>query len=212
MPVTSDVWIDVHQERESLLALLETLTPLEWNAQSLCTEWQVRDVVGHMVSETTMTIPKIVGGLVRSGFRINKFIADDARRNGCLADSVLVDAFRTAVPTCTHLYGLSSMSMLEDIVVHSLDIRRPLHRDHAVPERRMALVASDLWSSRFFVAHRLFADLQVTATDAEWSAGEGAAVTGPIAGLVLAMSGRLVGLEELDGEGMDAVHQRAENL
>jgi uncharacterized protein (TIGR03083 family) len=212
MPVTADVWIDVHEERQSLLGLLETLTPLEWNAQSLCTEWQVRDVVGHMVSETTLTIPKVARGLVRSGFRINNFIATDARRKGCLSDPELVDAFRTAVPTRTHLPGLSSMSMLEDIVIHSLDIRRPLLRDHAVPEGRMVLVVADLWSSRFFVGHRLFADLRVMATDADWSAGEGAAVTGPIEGLVLAMSGRLAGLEELQGEGMDSVLQRAENL
>jgi uncharacterized protein (TIGR03083 family) len=197
MPLAADVWIDVQEERESLLVLLEALTPLEWNAQSLCAEWQIRDVVGHMVS---------------SGFRINRFIATDARRKGCLADSELVDAFRTAVPTRTHLPGLSSMSMLEDIVVHSLDIRRPLLRDHAVPEGRMVLVVADLWASRFFVGHKLFADLRVTATDADWSAGEGAAVTGPIEGLVLAMSGRLAGLEELQGEGMDALHRRAENL
>jgi uncharacterized protein (TIGR03083 family) len=210
--VTADVWVDVHEERASLLDLLETLSPLEWNAQSLCAEWRVRDVVGHMVSETTMTIPKVVGGMVRSGFRINRFIAEDARRQGCLADSELVDAFRNAAPTRTHLPGLSSMSMLEDIVIHSLDIRRPLLRDRAVPAGRMVLVIQDLWANRFFVGHKLFADLRVAATDADWSAGEGAAVTGPIEELVLAMSGRLAGLELLQGEGMDVLHQRAKNL
>ena len=210
--MTTDVWIDVQGERESLLALLEALNPAEWNTQSLCADWRVRDVVGHLVSETTMSIPKLVRGTVRSGFRINKFIAADARRKGGLADSELVDAFRTAVPTRTHLPGLSSMSMLEGIVIHSLDIRHPLLRDHTVPESRMVLVASDLWSSRFFVGHKLFADLRVTATDADWSAGVGNEVKGPIEGFVLAMSGRLAGLEELQGEGMASVHQRAENL
>jgi uncharacterized protein (TIGR03083 family) len=212
MSAATDVWIDVHDERESLLALLETLVPVEWNTQSLCAEWLIRDVVGHLVSETTMSIPKLVKGTVRSGFRINKFIATDACRNGALPDRELVDAFRTAVPTRTHLPGLSSMSMLEGIVIHSLDIRHPLLRDHGVPERRMVLVATDLLSSRFFVGHRLFADLRVTATDADWSAGEGDEVSGPIEGLVLAMSGRVAGLDELQGKGMVAVKQRAENL
>jgi uncharacterized protein (TIGR03083 family) len=212
MPVTTDVWIGVHEERGSLLALLETLTAAEWNTQSLCSEWRVRDVVGHMVSETTMSIPKLVAGTVRSGCRINKFIATDARRKGGLTDSELVDAFRTAVPTRTHLPGLSSMSMLEDIVIHSLDIRRPLLRHHTVPESRMVLVASDLWSSRFFVGHKLIADLRVRATDADWAAGEGNEVSGPIEGLVLAMSGRLAGLGELQGDGMTSVYQRAEDL
>jgi uncharacterized protein (TIGR03083 family) len=212
MSAATDVWIDVHDERESLLALLETLTPVEWNTQSLCAEWRVRDVVGHLVSETTLSIPTLVTGTVRSGFRINKFIATDARRNGGLTDSELVDAFRTAVPTRTHLPGLSSMSMLEGIVIHSLDIRHPLRRDNQIPESRMLLVASDLLSSRYFVGHKLFADLRVTATDADWSSGEGKEVNGPIEGFVLAMSGRVAGLDELQGEGMVSVRQRAENL
>jgi uncharacterized protein (TIGR03083 family) len=212
MPAATDVWIDVHDERESLLALLETLTPVEWNTQSLCAEWRVRDVVGHLVSETTMSIPKLISGTVRSGFRINKFIATDARRKGGLTEAELVNAFRTVVPTRTHLPGLSPMAMLEGIVIHSLDIMHPLRRGRPIPESRMVLVASDLLSSRFFVGRKLFADLRVTATDADWSSGEGKEVNGPIEGFVLAMSGRVVGLDELQGEGMVSVHRRAENL
>jgi hypothetical protein len=159
-----------------------------------------------------MSIPKLVKGTVRSGFRINRFIASDARRKGGLTDSELVGAFRAAVPTRTHLPGLSTTSMLGGIVIHSLDIRNPLHREHRVPEGRMVLVASDLLSSRYFVGRKLFADLRVTATDADWSSGEGEEVNGPIEGFVLAMSGRVAGLDELQGEGMVSVRQRAENL
>jgi uncharacterized protein (TIGR03083 family) len=212
MSAAAEVWIDVRDERESLLGLLEELTPVEWNTQSLCAEWRVRDVVGHLVSEATMSIPKLIKGTVRSGFRINKFIAADARRKGGSTDEELVDAFRATVPTRTHLPGLSSMSMLEGIVIHSLDIRRPLHRAHPVPEGRMVLVASDLLSSRYFVGRKLFADLRVTATDTVWSSGEGKEVNGPIEGFVLAMSGWVAGLDELQGEGMALVHERAENL
>lgn len=212
MSAATDVWIDVHDERESLLGLLETLSPVEWNIQSLCAEWQVRDVVGHLVSETTMSIPKLIAGTVGSGFRINKFIAADARRKGRLPELELIDAFRAVVPARTHLPGLSSMSMLEGIVIHSLDIRHPLHRDHAIPEGRMVLVAADLLSSRFFVGQKLFGDCRVIATDADWSSGQGKEVIGPIEGFVLAMSGRVAGLAELQGEGMDSVNRRAENL
>jgi uncharacterized protein (TIGR03083 family) len=212
MAVTTDVWTDVQQEREALLVLLERLTPDEWNEPSLCAEWKVRDVVGHMVSETTLTISKVLKGMITSGFRINRFIATDARQRGSLPIPELVEGFRTAVPTRTHLPGLSSLSMLEDIVIHSLDIRRPLLQNYAVPEGRLVLVAQDLWGSRFFSGHKLFRNLQVTATDADWSAGRGPAVTGPIEGLVLAMSGRLAGLEELQGEGLETVRERAARL
>ena len=209
---TSDYWSDVHQERESLLVLLETLTQTEWNEPSLCATWRVRDVVGHMVSETTMTIPKLVKGLIASGFRINRFIAKDARDRGRRAIPDLLEDFRTAVPTRTHLPGLSSLSMLEGIVIHSVDIRRPLRRTHAVPERRMNSVATDLWASRFFPGHKLFRDVRVTATDSEWCAGDGPVVAGPIESLVLVMSGRLADLEKLSGEGAARVHERAMHL
>ena len=74
------------------------------------------------------------------------------------------------------------------------------------------LVASDLLSSRFFVGHKLFAGLRVTATDADWSSGEGKEVNGSIEGFVLAMSGRVAGLDELQGDGMASVRQRAETV
>jgi uncharacterized protein (TIGR03083 family) len=212
MSTTTDVWSDVRDERESLLSLLETLDPVEWNTQSLCAEWRVRDVVGHLVSETTMSIPKLIGGMVRFGFRINKFIASDGRRKGALTYTELVDDFRRAVPTRNHLPGLSPMSMLEGVVIHSLDIRRPLHRALPIPEGRLVLVATDLLSSRYFVGHKLFAHLRVTATDTDWSFGEGEKVNGPIEGFVLAMSGRMAGLDELHGEGMALVHERAVSL
>jgi len=208
MSAATDVWTGVHEERESLLAMLETLAPSEWNAQSLCAEWRIRDVVGHLISETSMSISKLVKGTVKNGFRVNRFIARDACRKGDLNDDELVDTFRTVLTACSHLPGLSSMSMLEGIVVHSLDIRTPLNRDYAVPEDRLVLVASDLLSSRYFVGRKLFSELRVTATDVDWSSGAGAEVTGPIEGFVLAMSGRNVGLDQLHGEGMVTVQQR----
>ena len=67
MPTVTDVWPDVHQERQALLELLETLTPEQWDAPSLCAEWRVRDVVGHMVSETDMTVTQAVWGSSHQG-------------------------------------------------------------------------------------------------------------------------------------------------
>ena len=92
MAAATEAWIDVQQERQALLCLLETLTPIPWDSPSLSSEWRVRDVVGHMVSETTMTIPKVLAGWLTSGFRINRFIADDARHYGSRDVAVLLEA------------------------------------------------------------------------------------------------------------------------
>jgi uncharacterized protein (TIGR03083 family) len=140
MATPTDVWIDVHQERLSLLGLLESLTRPQWRTESLCSEWRVRDVVGHMIRATTMTVPNLLVGAISAGFRINRFIAKDARPQGTNAIPVLLEQFRAAVPTQTHLPGLSALSMLEDIVIHSLDILRPLKLRQTTPESRMVLV------------------------------------------------------------------------
>jgi mycothiol maleylpyruvate isomerase-like protein len=52
----SDVWIDVHQERLGLLRLLETLTRPQWETESLCSEWRVRDVVGQCTRADAMGV------------------------------------------------------------------------------------------------------------------------------------------------------------
>jgi uncharacterized protein (TIGR03083 family) len=80
MPTVTDFWTDVHQERQARLEHLETLTLEQWDAPSLCDEWRVRDVVGHMVSETHMTVAQAAWGFIASGFRINRYIAKDARQ------------------------------------------------------------------------------------------------------------------------------------
>jgi uncharacterized protein (TIGR03083 family) len=212
MSTGTDVWTDVHQERQALLELLETLTPEQWDTPSLCAEWRIRDVVGHMVSETRMTVPQAAWGFITSGFRINRYIAKDARQRGAGPVATLLEDFRSVVFARTHLPGLSSLSMLEDIVIHQMDIRRPLEEDRNIPNGRMIPVATDLWTNRFFPGPKLFEGIRAIATDAEWSAGDGVDVTGPIEALVLTLAGRFAALDKLQGDGTTTLRTRADAL
>ena len=80
-----------------------------------------------------MMVPNLLVGAISAGFRIDRFIAKDARRQGTNAIPVLLEQFRAAAPTQTHLPGLSALSMLEDIVIQPLDIRRPLKVRQQLP-------------------------------------------------------------------------------
>lgn len=212
MTKVTDVWTDVHQERQALLELLETLTPERWDAPSLCAEWRVRDVVGHLVGETRITVPQTAWGFIASAFRINRYIAKDARRRGAAPVANLLEDFRGVVLARTHLPGLSSLSMLEDIVIHQMDIRQALEEHRCIPTRRVIPVAEDLWTNRFFPGAKLFQGLQAVATDAAWSAGQGPDVAGPIEALVLALAGRFARLDQLDGDGVATLRMRADAL
>jgi len=207
-----DVWPDVHHERQSLLELLEALTPAQWDAPSLCAEWRVRDVVGHMVSETRMTVTQAAWGFMTSGFRINRYIAKDARQRGATPVAMLLEDFRDVVLARTHLRGLSSLSMLQDIVIHQMDIRRPLEQNRCIPNGRMIPVAGELWTNRFFPGPKLFQGIRAIATDADWSAGKGLDVTGPIEALVLTLAGRFTVLDQLQGDGTTALRMRVDAL
>ena len=209
MPTVTDFWTDVHHERQVLLDLLETLTPEQWNAPSLCAEWHVRDVVAHMVSETRMTVTRAAWGSLKSGFRINRYIASDARQRGAVPIARLLHDFRDVVLARTHLPGLSSLSMLEDVVIHQMDIRRPLGKPRDIPNGRMIPVAEDLWTNRFFPGPKLFQGIRAVATDADWSAGHGMEVAGPIEALVLTLAGRLDELDQIKGNGMAILRMRA---
>jgi hypothetical protein len=50
--------------------------------------------------------------------------------------------------------------------------------------------------------------LTLRATDADWSAGSGAEVSGPLVSIVLAMTGRSDALKDLSGDGVATLTSR----
>jgi hypothetical protein len=66
----------------------------------------------------------------------------------------------------------------------------------------MIPVAGDLWTNRFFPCPKLFQGIRAIATDADWSAGDGLYVTGPIEALVLTLVGRFAAIDQLQGDGI----------
>jgi len=212
VPTTTDLWTDVHEEREALLDLLETLSPEQWETPSLCSDWRVRDVVAHIVSGTNIKVLRAVASIAASGFRMNRYISKDARRKGAAPIDTLLADYRVALPTRTHPPGQSVISMLEDIVLHQIDIRRPLDQPRTTPLARMVQVAAGVHGDRIYPGTKLFRGLRATATDVEWSIGDGPEVSGPIESLALSLSGRLVALDELGGDGMATLRKRTASL
>lgn len=205
---TIDVWPDVHDEREALFELLEALPPEKWDGPTLCSRWRVRDVVGHLVNTTEIKLPGALLAIAKSGFRMNRYIETDARRRGAAPLAELLADFRAALPRTTHPPGQSPLAMLEDIVIHQLDVRLPLGEPRVVPHDRMRLVAGYLDGNSFYPGKKLARGLRLQATDTDWSAGDGPVVSGPIEALVLTLSGRFVALDDLHGEGLGTLTGR----
>ena len=204
----TDLWSQVHDERRALLDLLETLSPEQWDTPSLCEGWGVRDVVGHLIGGTQVSLPQMVGPLLLCGFRLNRYLLRDGRRRGACPAPVLVTQFRDRLETRTTPPGLNAADMLEDVVLHQLDIRRPLGIARPVPVPRLQAVTANVARHRMFPARRLVAGLRFRATDCDWSIGSGPTVSGPMESIALVLSGRFVAVEELTGEGLPALTGR----
>lgn len=204
----TDLWSQVHDERRALLDLLETLSPEQWDTPSLCEGWAVRDVVGHLISGTQVSLPQMAGQLLLSGFRLNRYLLRDGRRRGALPTPVLIAQFCEGLETRKTPPGMNVTEALEDVVLHQLDIRRPLGIARPVPAPRLQTVAGAVARHRMFPARRLLAGLRFRATDCDWSMGSGPTVSGPMESITLVLSGRFVAVEELTGEGLTTLTAR----
>lgn len=208
----SDAWSLVRAERESILALLESLEPGQWDEQSLCSEWRVRDVVGHIVGTTELRFsPTLVGQFFRNGFNVNRMIARDGVRRGRATPEELKAELEVAIPNENLPPGVKGpTTMLIDALLHHQDIRRPLGLPREIPEERLSVALDTLvgFRSPALDPRSVAAGLRLVATDVSWSAGDGPEVRGPGEALAGIMGGRPAGLADVEGEGKPALAAR----
>lgn len=101
------------------------------------------------------------------------------------------------------------MTMLGEVVVHGADIRRPLGiMSDVAPEATRACLTMYTGAGFPLGTKKRIAGLKLTATDVGWSFGAGPEVSGPGQGLLLAMTGRATGLDDLAGDGVDQLRSR----
>jgi uncharacterized protein (TIGR03083 family) len=205
---TTNPWPLIHAEREALAADLATLTGDQWATRSLCAEWTVRDVLGHMTATAKMTPPKFFAGLAGAGFRFNAMNAKNVAREATPRPSDGLAEFRGHLKDTTHPPGPTE-AMLGEAVIHSADIRRPLGMSREYPVEALTRVADFFKGSNLLIgAKRRITGLALRATDTGWATGTGPEVTGPHLSLVLAMTGRSAALTDLSGEGLATLRSR----
>jgi uncharacterized protein (TIGR03083 family) len=191
--------------------MAETLSGLSaeaWATPSLCTGWSVQQTAGHILAAAEQTPPRFYQELVSARFKFDVFTDRAARRLGALSPADLIARLR-ARTTTTNRPPAPVMAMLGEIVVHGADIRRPLGIAHTVPEEALVAVADSYKKSNLLLgAKKRITGLRLRASDADWRHGDGPEVTGPLASLVLAMTGRTDALRDLDGEGLPTLSSR----
>jgi uncharacterized protein (TIGR03083 family) len=208
--VVVDTWQALDEERSALADDLATLDDSQWDAQSLCGKWKVRHVVGHLIFGAEMTTGPVLAGLLKNGMSFDRFMAREGLAKGAAPPGELLRQFGQTVGTRRTLPGAAPEILLIDLVCHGVDIRRPTGLSRTVPQATLLTVADLVKGTGFPIhARKRIAGLRLSATDSDWSAGDGAPVKGPLASLILVMAGRKAPLEDLAGAGTETLRARS---
>ncbi|MCW2757622.1 MAG: hypothetical protein JWO46_1368 [Nocardioidaceae bacterium] len=188
---------------------LETLDGEQLATPSLCGEWRVRDVAGHLLAPLVTAVPVLFWHTARNGFDINRGNSSLARSVGSRPIAEVAAGIREHAGAELKVPFVGAHGPFTDLLVHNADMRVPLGQDWQ-PDVTWAVesLRFDARGAIGFTPKKRLAGLRVSATDAEATYGEGAELRGPAFSLLLALCGRRVGLESLTGPGRDVLRAR----
>jgi uncharacterized protein (TIGR03083 family) len=189
----SQTWAHIDEQRADLADFLDTLTPLQWETPSLCPGWTVRQAAAHITHSTT-NWGTLSLELLRSGMRFNALTLRMAREDQRKPEEITA-AMRGMAGVRRRPPGTAVADPLADVLVHGQDIAVPLGIHRSMPVPAAVIAAERLWKMGFpFNARKRFPDVTFTATNADFSVGDGVVVRGPIQDIVMTLSGRRAGL------------------
>jgi uncharacterized protein (TIGR03083 family) len=186
----------------------------DWDAASLCDSWRVQDVVAHMTLGYTAPMEVVGeliaahGGDIEETSRLESVrFADEHGVDALLdlLDRVITERIREGISTQIPTPGL-----FYDHVVHLADMLVPLGRPTGTPEAAVAGAFALIPQMGGFVGADARAEgLRLHATDLDLRLGDGGPeVSGPAEALLLAVSGRPAGLDDLTGDGVAVLARR----
>ncbi|WP_329793020.1 maleylpyruvate isomerase family mycothiol-dependent enzyme [Lentzea sp. DG1S-22] len=194
------MWQVVDAERAATAELLAGLTEVEWSYPSLCEGWTVREVAAHLSLGPRVGIGAVLVAFAKARGSFNRMVDQTSRAEARRPTGELVAELRGIVGNRKLAPGQTLKNALMDSMVHAQDIALPLGIERHMPVDAAVGAADDLWRMGFpFHARKRFAGHRLVATDADWSAGEGAEISGPIEALVMLLAGRTATIPRLTG-------------
>jgi len=199
-------------ELAALRDVLHGLSAEQWDAPSLCAGWKVRHVVGHICLGSQLSPWSMPVRIAPYGFNVARASSVLSYRYGEEhTPAQLLETFDWL--STASKPGLAKIvppaEYFVDKMVHGQDIRRPLGIDHVIPAENLARALDAMPGiGGFLKSKRVAKGLRLVATDIDHTVGDGPEVRGPAEAIVLALSGRPVGLPELTGAGVTILRDR----
>ncbi|HET6533029.1 MAG TPA: maleylpyruvate isomerase family mycothiol-dependent enzyme [Actinoplanes sp.] len=200
----------ITDERRRIADLVESLSPAQLEVPSLCGDWTVKQVAGHLLAAVDSPPAALLPLIVRSGFNLHRANARLAVRTAARPAADLAAALRAHAGNPVESPIVGHPGQLTDLQVHGQDMRRPLGLPHGLRLDRLRASLDFLVGRRAigFTPKRRLAGLRFEASDLDWAWGAGPVLSGPAEALMMAMTGRAVVLGELDGPGVRILGNR----
>jgi uncharacterized protein (TIGR03083 family) len=200
-------WPTIHAERGALASDLDGLTDEQWNTKSLV-GWTAQQTLGHMTQAAVTNPGKWFIHFAGSGFQFNKMVEKDITAQCEGGPSQTLARFKAIANSNGHPPGPVD-SWLGETIVHAEDIRRPLGIAHEYPIDAVTRLIEFFRASNLLIGAKKRAEgLTLKPTDADWSIGTGPEVNGPAIDILMAITGRGAALDNLKGDGADALRAR----
>lgn len=177
---------------------------------SLCSEWTVQDVVGHLIVPLEVGLGRFGLAIIRTRGNFDAANSRLARQQAQRPFDEMLDVLRRKADKRFTPPGMGPEAPLTDLLVHGLDIRWPLRLDREVPQDRMRTslqFVADAGAGTV-VAKGALDGLRFETTNLDWAHGTGLSVSGEAEAVLLAMAGRPAALSHLEGDGVEALRAR----
>ena len=203
------IFAAVAAERRRIADLLDSLDDDALATPSLCSGWDVKTVVAHLVSVFADSFWTFQRAAIRYG-GFNRAIDELARRRACTPAADIARTLRQRADHRLNPPVTGPLSGLTDVLVHGGDIRIPLELPFRPDDEQVGWALDFLTGPRplGFVPRGRLRGIALHSTDIDRSWGTGVEIHGPAALLMMAATGRVGVLGLLDGPGVAVLGKR----
>jgi uncharacterized protein (TIGR03083 family) len=206
------IFAAVAKERRQIAALIDDLDDDQLAAPSLCAGWDVKTVAAHLISVFDDSFWVFMCTALRRG-SMARAIDNLAHRRAELPAAEIAATLRDRADHRLSPPLFGPVDPLADILVHSGDIRIPLNLPFH-PDPQLAALAMDFLTGPWpfgFVPLRFLRGISLHSSDIDRSWGNGKEIHGPVAALMMSVSGRDVMLDALNGPGLPVLRERLQD-
>jgi uncharacterized protein (TIGR03083 family) len=207
--------------RRALTGALSQLSADQWHGASLCAGWTPAHVLAHQTMPFRISEAEFMAGMQQCGGDFTKFSDEIAERDCNIPAAELVAVLLDNAENQWAPPGGGLRGALSHDVIHGLDITWPLGLAYEIPVEAITMVLGSITGPLALPGDAVVAadvqpgaerttlfgfpldGIRVSATDLDWSVGQGAELSGRGRDLLPLLAGRKISPELFSGPGAD---------